>query len=446
MTNNIQKYTTYKPSGVEWLGDIPEHWEVKKLKFLGSIFAGINGKKGDDFSKEYVEGMKAFIPFTNICNHTKISENEFQYVRVHENEKQNRVQKNDILFLMSSETLEDIAKCSIYLGNHDELYLNSFCKGFRINNLKICNDFINYLLLSSTYRNYFALVGRGFTRINLKQEFINDVFTLLPPLSEQTRIAEFLDTKTALIDKAIGIKEKQIELLKERRQIMIHRAVTRGIDPNVKLKPSGVEWIGDIPEHWVVSKLGNYATVNNGTTPSREIERYWNDGNVAWIASGKVNDLIINDPSEYITQKALRECSLKVFPIGTILLGIVGQGKTRGTSALLNIPATINQNLAGIVSNEKLDSKFLHNFLMISYSEIRRGNGSNQEALNCQIVKSFTIFIPPLEEQKQIVTHIETLSSKIATAISLKEQEIEKLKEYKSVLINSAVTGKIKVG
>lgn len=122
MNNNIQKYTTYKPSGVEWLGEIPEHWEVKKLKYLGNIFAGINGKKGDDFSKEYVEGMKVFIPFTNICNHTKISEKEFQYVRIHEKENQNRVQKNDILFLMSSETLEDIAKCSIYLGNHKELY------------------------------------------------------------------------------------------------------------------------------------------------------------------------------------------------------------------------------------------------------------------------------------------------------------------------------------
>jgi len=228
----MKKYNNYKPSGVEWLGEIPEHWEVKKLKFLGNIYAGINGKKGDDFSKEYSEGIKSFIPFTNICNNFKIDKNQYQYVKIDEKENQNRVLKNDILFLMSSETLDDIAKNSIYLEDDKELYLNSFCKGFRISKQNVNAEFVNYLFLSTTYRNYFSLVGRGFTRINLKQEFINDAYTLLPKLEEQTTIAHFLDDKTTKIDQAIAIKQKQIELLKERRQILIHKAVTRGLNDN----------------------------------------------------------------------------------------------------------------------------------------------------------------------------------------------------------------------
>jgi len=132
MNSKLPKYPAYKTSGVEWLGEIPEDWKVKKLKFLGKIFPGLSGKKGDDFSKEYSCGLKPFIPFTNICNNLKISNEHFQYVRVSETETQNKIKKYDILFLMSSETFEDIAKCSIYLGNDDELYLNSFCKGFRV--------------------------------------------------------------------------------------------------------------------------------------------------------------------------------------------------------------------------------------------------------------------------------------------------------------------------
>ena len=142
MNNAIHKYPAYKPSGVAWLGDIPSHWEFKKLKFLGNIYAGINSKKGDDFSKEYTEGLKPFVPFTNICNNIKIDVFQYQYVKIDEKENQNRVKKNDILFLMSSETLEDIAKCSIYLGDDDELYLNSFCKGFRINSVEINAEFL----------------------------------------------------------------------------------------------------------------------------------------------------------------------------------------------------------------------------------------------------------------------------------------------------------------
>jgi type I restriction enzyme S subunit len=221
----LEKYDSYKESGVEWLGEIPEHWEIQKIKYFGKIFAGLTDKKGDDFSKEFSEDKQAFIPFTNVCNNLKIDTNQMQYVRIKPFEKQNKVQKNDIIFLMSSETLDDIGKCSIH--THEEnFYLNSFCKGFRVKSIKVNAEFLNYLLQSKTYRNYFSLVGRGFTRINIKQEYINDLFSVLPPKQEQTKIASFLDKKTAQIDAAIELQENYIAKLKEYKATLIDSVVT----------------------------------------------------------------------------------------------------------------------------------------------------------------------------------------------------------------------------
>ena len=195
----FKRYDSYKNSGVEWLGEIPNHWEILKLKFIGKIFAGLSDKKGDDFSKEFANDKKPFIPFTNVCNNLKIDKNQMQYVKISPYEMQNKVREKDIIFLMSSETLDDIGKCSIYLEK-EQLYLNSFCKGFRPNLFRVNAEFLNYLLQSKTYRNYFNLAGRGFTRINIKQEYIANLLAVLPPKDEQEKIASYLDEKIAKID------------------------------------------------------------------------------------------------------------------------------------------------------------------------------------------------------------------------------------------------------
>ena len=440
MTTNLQTYNNYKPSGVEWLGDIPEHWEMKKLKFLGSIYPGLSGKKGDDFSKEYSNGIKSFIPFTNIFNNLKISDNHFQYVKVDKNENQNRVLKNDILFLMSSETLDDIAKCSIYLGNEKELYLNSFCKGFRISKSNVNPEYVNYLFLSTTYRNYFTLVGRGFTRINLNQEYINDAYTLLPSLQEQTAIAKFLDDKTAKIDQAITIKKNQIELLKERKHSLINKAVTKGINPNAKLKSSDVEWIGEIPEHWQVKRLKYVFQI---------LKRI----------SGELGHSVLS-----ITQKGIK---VKDTESGTGQLSMdysKYQFVYKGDFAMNHMDL-----LTGYVDISKYDGvispdyrvfdliepnsskEYMLLLLQLCYSNkvfYAHGQGVSMLGRWRFPSENFNIFpfpVPPKSEQIEIADFIAKTNKKIAKAISLKEKEIEKLKEYKASLINSAVTGKVKV-
>ena len=440
----MKQYDNYKNSGVEWLGEIPEHWEVKKMKFIGNIYAGINGKKGDDFSKEYSDGIKSFIPFTNICNNIKIDDNQYQYVKISENENQNRVKKNDILFLMSSETLDDIAKNSIYLGENTELYLNSFCKGFRISKHNVNAEFVNYLFLSTTYRNYFSLVGRGFTRINLKQEFINDAYALLPKLKEQTAIANFLDDKTTKIDQAIAIKQQQIALLQERRQILIHKAVTRGLNENVKLKDSGVEWIGEIPEHWEVKALKYCTNIFRGkfTHRPRNDERLY-DGNYPFFQTGDVARAgkFLLEYRQTLNEFGLRVSTL--FPKGTIVMTIAAN---IGDIAILDIDACFPDSIVGFEPMNYLERDFLYNSLLVMKVQFMSSTIKNtQMNLNVDRIGTNAIVIPSIEEQKQIVEFIETATTKIATAISLKEQEIEKLKEYKMSLIDGVVTGKVRV-
>ena len=440
--NNLPKYPAYKPSGVEWLGEIPEHWEVKKLKFLGNIFPGLNGKKGDDFSKEYSSGLKPFIPFTNICNNLKISNEHFQYVRVSETENQNRIKKNDILFLMSSETFEDIAKCSIYLGNSEELYLNSFCKGFRISKNFMNPEFVNYLLFSSTYRNYFSNAGRGFTRINLKQEFINDVYTLIPKLEEQTAIASFLDRKTAQIDQAIGIKEKQIELLKERRQILIHRAVTRGLDPNAKLKDSGVKWIGEIPEHWEV--------VRSKTLFTERKERA-RENDVQLTSSQKFGVIPQHEymaiEGRRVTQVEFNREIQKHVEKGDFMISM---RSFQGGIEYSEYEGCISSAYVSLIPCDYIEPKYYKNLLKCyRYIEALQSTSNlvrDGQALRYDNFKQVDLLKIPKEEQIAISSFIEKNTTKIATAISLKEQEIERLKEYKTSLVDAAVTGKIKVG
>jgi|AntRauTorcE11898_2_1112593.scaffolds.fasta_scaffold00784_5 type I restriction enzyme S subunit len=226
VTRGLNPDVPTKDSGVEWIGDIPEHWEVKKLKFNGQLFAGLSGKKGDDFADEYVDGSKPFITFTNISNNEIIPDDEFGYVQISKYESQNKVEKNDLLFLMSSETLEDIGRSTIYLGRNREVYLNSFCKGFKINDENLDALFLNYLFQSPNYRNYFSLVARGFTRINLKQDYIKNALILKPPLSEQKAIVNYIDKNTAKIDESISLQHQEIEKLKEYKKSLINASVT----------------------------------------------------------------------------------------------------------------------------------------------------------------------------------------------------------------------------
>ena len=216
-----------KDSGIEWIGMIPEHWEVKRMKDIGFLFSGLSGKAGDDFNQDENENNRDFIPFTNIFNNDTINPNVMGKVVLFENEKQNRVKKDDLFFLMSSEDYDGLGKSSLLTDDLKETYLNSFCKGFRITKKEVFPAFLNYQLQSDTFRKVMQIEGKGFTRLNLKSEKITHFNVFIPnTIDEQKTIVDYLNKKSTQIDTILTNIGEQINKLTQLRKTLINDVVT----------------------------------------------------------------------------------------------------------------------------------------------------------------------------------------------------------------------------
>lgn len=226
VTRGLEENVKLKDSGVDWIGMIPEHWKRYRLKDLGYLYGGLTGKSGDDFRCDDETKTKPYVPFTNVLNNTVIDNGNFHYVVMSEDEQQNKVKAFDLLFLMSSEDYDSIAKSAVVLGEPGEVYLNSFCRGYRITNKECYAPFINYQLNSEKYRDALRYEARGFTRINIKIDRVASQFVSIPSYIEQQVIASYLDERCAKIDAAIAIIDKQIKALNKLKRSLINEVVT----------------------------------------------------------------------------------------------------------------------------------------------------------------------------------------------------------------------------
>jgi len=259
----------------------------------------------------------------------------------------------------------------------------------------------------------------------------------------------FLDVAEKRIRRYIRTKQKLIKLLNEQKQAIIQQAVTRGLNPYAPMKDSGVEWLGEIPEHWEVWKIGHFARLGNGSTPSHGSQAYWLNGTYPWLNSSSVNQEFITNANQFVTEIALKECHLPIVPAGSLLVAITGQGKTRGTAALLTFETTINQHMAYITPNlNRISGEFLQLFLKGMYSVLRfisESSGSTRAALTVQDLKDFKVLIPSLDEQEHIVHGVKQRTSNLDEAAKHALQEIKLVQEYRTRLIADVVTGKVDV-
>lgn len=320
---------------------------------------------------------------------------------------------------------------------------NQGCKALIVNT-EVQAAYLAYQL--DTSRIAFQLYANGTTFAEISAGTMRSVKLLRPPLEEQQAIVAFLDRETAKIDALVAEQERLLVLIEEKRQAVIANAVTKGLDPTMPMKDSGVEWLGHVPAHWRVVRLAYYASIENGSTPNRNDLRYWDEGDIPWVGSGEVNQYIVNEPSEYVTALALDECSLRVVPKGAVLVGLVGQGRTRAMSALLGIDAAINQNIAAIIAGERLMPAFLHYSLQAAYEHLREcARGGNQAALNCEIISAFRIAIPPVQEQELIAAHLDAARDAVECLATESRRSISLLNERRAALVSAAVTGKLDV-
>lgn len=279
------------------------------------------------------------------------------------------------------------------------------------------------------------------------EDFVRDFRVPVPPIHQQRAIAVYLDRETARLDALVAAKERLLGLLAEKRRALITRTVTRGLDPRVPLRDSGIPWLGEIPAHWGLWKVGHLATIGNGSTPNRDNAEYWTDGLIPWLNSSVVNQDEVTEANQFITETGFRESHLPLVKSGSILVGITGQGKTRGQAVVLSFEATINQHLAFITPNEDAaDPWFLRWVFFAAYDFLRSISddaGGTKGALTCEDVAAMRVPLPPIDEQRTIATYIAAETAKLHALRSATERTTALLKERRAALIAAAVTGKI---
>ena len=441
------KHSSYNPSGIEWLETIPENWEVSKLKYLGNLFGGLTGKNGGDFNNDENPKNKPYIPYTNIFNNTYISKDHFHYVSIDEDESQNRVKKYDMFFLMSSETHKDLGKSCILIDDVDELYLNSFCKGYRIKDKNIQPLFLNYQILGHLHREMISVEGKGFTRINLRQDKINDLVVFYPPIQEQEQIVNYLDEKTTIIDKLISTKQRKVELLKEQRTTLINQVITKGLNPNVKMKDSGVDWIGEIPVSWEMIKLKylGKSIIGLSYSPDDLVEDE-SEGILVLRSSNIQKGKLSLEDNVYVKTKVKNELLVKQ---GDILIcsrngskSLIGknividkeiEGNTFGV--FMTLFRSVHWKFLSFVFNSQIFKNQSGVFLTSTINQL------TQNTLNSFIIP----FTKDVLEQEMIFEYLDKHTKEIDELVSMEQNKIELLKEYRQSLISEVITGKIKV-
>lgn len=424
-----QKYSSYKNSGVHWLRELPEHWEIYKGKWL-FIKQERPARKEDGIITCFRDGEVTLRTNRKTEGFTiALKEHGYQGIR-----------KGDLV-IHNMDAFAGAIGISDSDGKSTPVY--SACTP-RIPN-KVNPFYYAYFLKDLAKSGFIESLAKGIRERSTDFRF-NDFGLLLlsvPPLSEQTAIAAFLDRKTALIDQAIDIKQKQIELLKERGQILIHKVVTRGLNPNVQLKDSGVEWIGEIPEHWQVKRFKHFTKILSGYSP--EQVKFSEEMKINYF---KVDDLNNVDENFRLGNSNWFVEHLKIAKVySSNILLIPKRGGAIGTNkiAVTTTDCIFDTNVMGLEFNLLKVNIDLIAIWLKSRNLITIADTTTIPQINNKHIYPLEIALPKLEEQTEIIQYIKTSSQKLNTAISLKEQEIEKLKEYKATLINSAVTGKIKV-
>ena len=425
----MNRYPEYKESGVEWIGEIPKHWEIKKLKYVAKILPSNVDKH------IYPDDIQV-----RLCNYTDVYYNDYITVDTvlkkgscKESEFAKFVlKKSDVIITKDSETPDDIGVPtyvkddldSVVCGYHLTMLRPLACRG----------EYIFRFIQSDRTRRYFEVNSNGITRYGLGKASIENLLLPIPTDSEQQQIANFLDRKTEQIDELIYIKERQIELLQEQRTALINQAVTKGLDPNVEMKPSDVEWIGEIPAHWKIEKIKHVATlVSEKSTPETDAIKI-SPENVE-SETGKVLDFY----SSYDAVGVKFQDGDVLFNKIRVYLNKVVFAKYDGYSLgeMIVIRPTL-QRISKYLFYLMLSNRFIEYCDSISY-------GAKMPRTAVDDILNTKIPIPLDQEKLQIANFLDHKTKQINELIAAEQRKIELLKEYRQSLISEAVTGKIDV-
>ncbi len=423
----FKKYDAYKDSELPSFGNVPNHWQVIPLCSITTL-KSITNVVNEELLSVYLD--KGVIRFDDVTekrtNVTSLDLSKYQLV-----------EEGDFV-LNNQQAWRGSVGVSTYRGIVSPAYLVLKLSP------KVDAKFANYFFRNSAMVSQYLINSKGVGTIqrNLYWQHLKRSNVVLPPTQEQTQIAEFLDHKTSEIEQAIAIKEQQIALLNERKQIVIQKAVTQGLNPNVAMKDSGVEWIGQIPQHWIVKKL-KYVL--------KERSERSKDGLEPLLMMSQVHGLVVRSEYSEKTEVAATTVGNKLVYKNDLVFNKLKAHLGVFFSSVHDFAGCVSPDYAvydcvNYIENTKFLELLFRNPLYIKQFIIR-SSGIVEGLIRLYTAELFDlkIGIPPKDEQKAILSYIEEQSIKFNEAVRNYTQQIEKLKEYKTTLINDAVTGKIKV-
>lgn len=434
MIGKFKKYKKYKPTGIEWLGEIPSHWEILLIRRITKEhkqgFYSPDGYKDDGYRLIRITDLDAFGNI-NISNSPFVQpikdEIEIFSIKI-----------GDVLFPRTGSIgLVGVAK------NNLKAVFASYLIRFRFHQNAFVG-FLKYFFMSKPFLNGVFSDLHGGVNQNIHAENIKNQWLGFPPKNEQKTIAKFLDEKTKQIDNFIQLKEKTIALLQERKAAIISQAVTKGLDPNVPMKDSGIEWLGEIPEHWEVKKLKYLTKILRGkfTHRPRNDESLYG-GKYPFIQTGDVSKA-----GKYVEtyKQTLNELGYRVtkeFPKGTLVMTIAA---SVGEVAILNFTGCFPDSIVGFYPQSESSVDFLYyNFTILKQRLFKESTLNTQLNLNVDRIGNIFTVAPPKIEQLAIVKFIEKKVNKLRLIAEETQKEITLIKEYRASLISAAVTGKIDV-
>ena len=421
------RYDRYKDSGIAWIGEIPEHWEVRKGK---NIFKLRNSKGNSNAILLAATQKYGMIPQSQIEGVVQVKQNTnlntFKTVHKHD-------------YVISLRSFQGGFEISEYEGVCSPAYQVFY------STIPCCNYFFKYLFKSYGFISQINAFTLGIREgKNIQYEDFSLMKLPFPVLHEQQAIADYLDRRCSEIDDLIALQEEMITKLQSYKQSVITEAVTRGLDKNVPLKDSGIDWIGKIPEHWSRNKIVRlFSIIGSGTTPKSNKEDNY-IGSINWIQSGDINGGYIENCKNTISKTVLKEYSaLKIYKAPFIIVAMYGASV--GNISISKIDGCVNQACCVMNDTEQNFRYLFYSIISVKNYLIYKAEGGGQPNISQDKIKNTWLPIPPLAEQQAIADYLDQRCSEIDELIALKQQKIEKLKEYKKSLIFECVTGKRKV-
>lgn len=443
------RYDNYKPSGNDWLGDIPSNWEVKRLKDFGSFQNGVS--KG----KEYFGFGFPFVSYGNVYNNT-ISIDKIDKLANSNKEEQKlySVREGDVFFTRTSETIDEIGIASTCQSTIETATFSGFVIRFRQSGKILLKEFSNYFFKANSNRLFLSNEINIVTRASLSQSVLGNLPVLIPTKEQQIQIANYLDIKTEAIDKKINLLIQKANYYKEYRKSIINEAVCKGLDKNVKLKDSGIKEIGLIPEHWSVLRLKSLGNIETSSVDKKIVE---NEDLVKLVnytdVYGNLNKEIINNDSFMIVSANIKQVKSKFLKKGDVLFTPSSE-----TIEDIGVSAVVMEDLENTLYSYHLlrlrfskevhlnFKKYLFNNDLVQNYLSKSATGTTRKILGLSTFNNIPLILPKsLKEQEEIAKYLDIKTQVIDKILSNISSQIIISKELRKTLINDVVTGKLEV-